>query len=145
MNSNEQLNHHVETVSKQTQDGLTSEDRHFLKAYLGYCDVKNVRRKKKETVGAGSFVRHTLWPPDRTEKEDGEFDLTSFLHERDGQDVPRIFKKENDFEFFTTMFDEAADFNATQEAGVIRGYQVCLSVEKTKQKTDTRTYKHIFA
>ena len=124
MNSNEQLSRHVETVSKQTKDGLTSEDRHFVKAYLGYCDVKNVKRKKKEMVGAGSFVRHTLWPPDRTEKEDGEFDLASFLREKDGQDVPRIFKKENDLENFKTIFDEAAEFNATQEAGAIRGYQV---------------------
>ena len=143
MNSNEQLSRHVETVSKQTKDGLTPDDRHFMKAYLGYCHVKNVKRKKKEMDGAGSFVRHTLWPSDRTKKEDEEFDLTSFLRNKDGQDVPRIFRKDDDPQHFKTMFEEAVEFNATQEAGVVRGYQVLfVSQKKAQTHRQTHTDRH---
>ena len=108
--------------------GLTSQDRHLLKSYLGYTAVKDLHNGRKEKSNSCDFVQSTLWPTGLTEEErsikNTIFDIESYCRPRTNEDIPQMFSTLNENKELTKMFDEASRFTDIQESGVIRSFQV---------------------
>ena len=136
----------------ETHQNLTLADRRLLKAYLGYLEVKGVHdRRPRSKVDAPPFVREALWPSQNEEEEKEEeerdrwrdddddndddesaFDLQSYVSENTPHTMPRIFEKES-FENMTVMFREAAKFDARQQSGIVRSFQVSNATKEKKK------------
>ena len=122
-------------IQNETCQHLTFADRRLIKAYLGYIPVKGVRDKSRSKENAPPFVRASLWPTEIQKTEDeSPFDLERYVGENENPTTPRIFERET-LENTANIFREAAGFDARQQAGVVRSFQVSKIQKKKKKET----------
>ena len=124
------IRRNIATQMETSHEGLLSNDRRMLKAYLGYIPVVQLHDGIKRINNACAYVQSTLWPdkltPQQKELEEKPYDLAEeYVKEKIGQEIPRIFPKET-LEDARKMFMEACKDITTPEAesGLLRAFQV---------------------
>ena len=124
------IRRNIATQMETSHEGLLSNDRRMLKAYLGYIPVVHLHDGIKRINNACAYVQSTLWPERLTtqqkELEEKPYDLAEeYVKEKLGQEIPRIFPKET-LEDAREMFMQASKDITTPEAesGLLRAFQV---------------------
>ena len=146
------IRRNIATQMETAHEGLLSNDRRLLKAYLGYIPVLQLHDGIKRIDDACAYVRSTLWPDDDklTQKPQKEFEerpynlAEEYVKEKKGQEIPRIFPKET-LDDARKMFMEAPKDIVSPEAesGLLRAFQVKNKEEESLSLS--RSFAHSLA
>ena len=124
------IRRNIAAQMETAHEGLLSNDRRLLKAYLGYIPVLQLHDGIKRIDDACAYVRSTLWPDKLTqpqkEFEEKPYNLAEeYVKEKMGQEIPRIFPKETLDDARKIFMEAPKDIVSPEaESGLLRAFQV---------------------